>query len=159
MAAPDASIRTAKFADLWDAWPVASPKDLEKRLGGSLPVALENQDTDTALRLSVAFNECGHPVGISTIHSGTVIKDGEGRAVITDPAEFQKLLEKKFGKPRHVSGEASIEGRKGILYFDHPASLKKSLGHLDLWDGTTTKSVSDYFRESKNVWLYELPHE
>jgi hypothetical protein len=112
----DTSLKTVALDQLWESWPEEGEKDLSKRYGGDLPIILgvaKGSETHpdggmvSAVRLSIAFNNAGHPLTSSTFRSGKDLKDGGNHFVISDPMEFKAFLERKFGKPKHCKDEAT----------------------------------------------------
>lgn len=48
----DISMKTARFEELWHAWPRSGKKDLSKALQGQVAVLLDEMEDDSAIRLS-----------------------------------------------------------------------------------------------------------
>lgn len=156
----DPSIKCCQLSALWAAWPELSARDLAKRLQGNVHEVLDRVpaeiDDDSAIRLSFAFKETGHPLHASSLYSGKEVKDRENNLYFTDAAEMRLFLERKLGKPRHVVDESKAVERPGILYFDHPKGMKTT-GHLDLWDGKKQKTTMDLWHDCDGrVFLFEL---
>lgn len=151
----DHSPKTATFKELWDNWPNLGRRDLMKTMGGNVPEMAADCTDDSAIRLSMAFNEAGHEITTSTMYSGVDIHDAHRKKVCIDPDDMKAYLIKKLGKPRHMKHQEAAAGRQGIVMFEKPKSLKGA-SHIDLWNGMKNASVEDYWTESENIWLWEL---
>ena len=152
------SVKLVHFDELWHAFPRVGKIDLGKELGGQLPVILEGLTDDSTIRLSSAFNRTGHPLPISTLHSGHEIHDKDGFKYIASHSDMRAFLSKKLGKPKHCKDMTSVLGKRGIIMFDEVESLPERT-HFDLWatNGETADTFGDYWTESKNVqiWIIE----
>ena len=92
----------------------------------------------------------------STLFSGQETRDSKGLKYMTSHDEMHRFLTDKFGKARHISSQSDALAKRGIVFFESVKSLHGG-SHVDLWDGKdTTTPATDYFGESKNVWLWEL---
>ncbi len=63
------------------------------------------------------------------------------------------FLRKKLGEPRRLHSKHDAVGKRGILLFSGVRSLHGG-GKVDLWDGTQTGGVEDYFPESDHIALW-----
>ena len=156
------SIKLARFAELWAAWPHHGHDELSQTLGGGVGVALNDSTTacgidDSLVRLSTAFARTGHAVPAGALHSGAEVTDREGFRHLVEPTSATLFLEKKLGKPRQVKSEADILGRSGILLFEGLTKQGVDFSHADLWNGSTTSDPrSAFWKEAAHVAVFTL---
>jgi len=128
----DTSIKTASFNDLWTSWPSDGRHDLANSLGGTVSQhLLSSLEDDSTIRLSVAFNRCGHPIPVQSVHPGEkfAITTADGFHIL-DSVSAHALFFSKLGQPRNVLTQADILGRTGILCFERALPMLPKGGQM-----------------------------
>lgn len=163
------SIRTVHFTDLWKNHPKdEGARSIARARGGEVAAALESMESahDSAVRLSIAFNDAGHPLVDSDGHTGKRLTDSSGNVYIIKVEEFKALLTGKhgFGTPSHIHGKDVVRKlgkHSGIILFESVPSLGGG-AFIDLWRGasgdsdTATSLGHTYLSEAARILFWEL---
>lgn len=143
------------FDTLWSNYPEGTSPDVRKTIGGEV----DNDDyaNTCAIRVSRALNYSGQPIKKQKgLYS---VKGADKKWYALRMKELTEYLKKKWGKPqvavKKPKGDSSkFDGKKGVISFLGIPGYSGG-GHIDLWDGSATKT-GVYF-ESGEVLLWVAP--
>ncbi|MEQ8767457.1 MAG: T6SS effector amidase Tae4 family protein [Planctomycetota bacterium] len=79
----------------------------------------------------------------------------EWRDLPTRAADLAIILNRRLGRPTLIRGEADIQGRRGIVFFDTIVGFSGT-GHISLWNGARVADGGSYFRSSPRVYFWPL---
>ena len=105
-----------------------------------------------AVRLSHSLITAG--ISMNSDYSGNLCRHGFARGA----QDLGAFLKKKWGNRDYgfespMSTPAPIQGKKGVILFMNIPGFSGQ-GHIDLWDGTKTKT-GEYW-EANPIWFWEL---
>ena len=143
-----------EFQEVWDAFPEGGQSDILKSLGQDKNGSWRREEC-SALQLSVALAAAGHGQARTFKVKPEELKDAAGNLLCVDVADLVGNLKEHVGAPKHAKDAGKIAGQKGIVFFEGVAAIKDQTGHIDLFDGTTTKGT-EYFTDATKVWFWEL---
>ena len=103
--------------------------------------------------MSIALEKAGFPL---RNYTEPKCKHGHARGA----ESLANYLRNKIGRPKISTtaddGIKGTAGKTGIVFFKDIMGFREGRGdHIDLWDGSTTKTGS-YFDVCKQIWFYEL---
>ena len=116
-------------------------------------MALPNQ---CAIRMSRAFIAAGWPSHAfkSASYTGKLCPCGYARGAQDLGAYLQRVWgSRTLGWAAPGSVPSQIEGRRGVVCFMNIPGFGGQ-GHIDLWDGSQTKTGA--YWDSKTIWFWEL---
>lgn len=139
------------YDDLSRNYPLDATTGQTQKIGGGCKTYL-NQ---CAIRLSKALTGAGFSLDEQGFGDPTCTVNQQVLGRGAEP--LANFLWHKIGPPRRVKGATakSFPGR-GIIFFRDIVMVGYSGDHIDLWDGSKTKSGA-YFSESSEVWFFSLP--
>ncbi|CAE7414921.1 unnamed protein product [Symbiodinium sp. KB8] len=155
MAASHSAVnRLPEFQEVWDAYPEGGQSDVLKSLGQEKEGVWRREES-SALFVSLALAGAGHGQPRTFKVKPEQLKDAAGNLLCVDVSDLVSNLKENIGAPKHAKDASKIAGQKGIVYFEGVAAIKDQSGHIDLFDGTTTKGT-EYFTDATKVWFWEM---